>query len=247
MPFPFSKTQLYHYSTLTPMIFRWPGNIKPNSVDREHLVSAVDIMPTLLDAIGVKGPDDVDGRSFLPLLRGAPQADRNFVFKAYNENSGGNRTPMRAVESDRFLYIFNPWSNGKRVMHSATNSTKSYKQMVELAKTRKKLDERMELFKHRVLEEFYDIQSDPDCLVNLIDDPAYAREIGKFRNILATWLEDVKDPMLAAFIGRDDPKELELYMREQKRQTQERKDWVRKFKEAMSRSRDSGQQGVRAL
>ena len=33
MPLPFAKTQLYHHSTLTPLMIRWPGVTKPGSVD----------------------------------------------------------------------------------------------------------------------------------------------------------------------------------------------------------------------
>ena len=36
MPLPFAKTQLYHHSTHTPLIFRWPGVTAPGSVDDLH-------------------------------------------------------------------------------------------------------------------------------------------------------------------------------------------------------------------
>ena len=41
---------------------------------------------------------------------------------------------------------------------------------------------RVELYKFRVPEEFYDWKEDPDGLNNLADDPAYAAELKKFRN-----------------------------------------------------------------
>ena len=35
MPLPFAKTQLYHHSTRTPLIIRWPGVVQPGTVDTE--------------------------------------------------------------------------------------------------------------------------------------------------------------------------------------------------------------------
>ena len=89
--------------------------------DARHMVSAVDFLPTLLDIVGAAHPAGLDGRSFAPLLRGQTQEDREMVVKEYNENAGGSRDPMRAVQTKQFLYIFNPWSNGERVARNASD------------------------------------------------------------------------------------------------------------------------------
>ena len=39
------------------------------------------------------------------------------------------------------------------------------------------IEKRVALFLYRVVEEFYDLENDPDALHNLIDDPAYAGEV----------------------------------------------------------------------
>jgi N-sulfoglucosamine sulfohydrolase len=230
MAFPFAKTQLYHHSTRTPLIVRWPDVVKANSVDREHVVTAVDILPTLLDAIGAEIPATLEGRTFLPLLEGKRQADRDKAFKVYVENAAGQRAPMRAVETANFLYIFNPWANGERALFSATNNTNTYRRMLQLAKEDAEVARRIHLLTYRVLEEFYDVQSDPDCLVNLIDDPAYKQEIERYRLMLADWLQEMDDPLFAVFLNRQDPNVLMAYMKEQERITEERKEWVRVIK-----------------
>ena len=51
-----------------PLIINWPGHI--HSMVREELVSHLDILPTALDAAGLKPPQPVDGQTLLPLLRG---------------------------------------------------------------------------------------------------------------------------------------------------------------------------------
>lgn len=84
MPLPFAKTQLYHHSTWTPLIIKWPGKTETGAVDERHMVSAVDFLPTLCDVIGAEHPEGMDGRSFEPLLRGETQKNRDSVFKLYN-------------------------------------------------------------------------------------------------------------------------------------------------------------------
>jgi N-sulfoglucosamine sulfohydrolase len=212
MPLPFAKTQLYHHSTRTPWIVRWPAVTKAGAMDDRHMISAVDFLPTVLDLTGLAHPDGLDGRSFLPLLQGQTQSGRDMVFKEYNENAGGNRSPMRAVQTRTHLYLFNPWSNGKRVMATATAGTPTFRRMRELAKTDPKVAARVALIQHRVPEEAYDIARDPDALTNLINDPASQQVIDRLRTALATWMKETGDPMLEVFQQRQDPAVREAYM-----------------------------------
>ncbi len=53
-----------------PFIVRWPG-APPRRVRAP--VSLADVVPTVLDALGVEPPEEVSGRSLLPLLRGEPE------------------------------------------------------------------------------------------------------------------------------------------------------------------------------
>jgi N-sulfoglucosamine sulfohydrolase len=212
MPLPFAKTQLYHHSTRTPLIVRWPGVTAAGSVDNRHMVSAVDLLPTLLDVAGLAHPESLDGRSFAPLLRSEAQEDRDHVFKVYNENSGGSRDPMRAVQTRRFLYIFNPWSDGERVMRSATQGTPTYRRMKELAAADPQIAARLELLDHRVIEELYETATDPDCLNNLINEPSHEGDRRMLQSLLESSMTESSDPMLEVFRARDDANVREDYM-----------------------------------
>ncbi|HRK17199.1 MAG TPA: sulfatase-like hydrolase/transferase, partial [Prosthecobacter sp.] len=70
MPLPFAKTQVYFHSTRTPLMVLWPGVTRAGAVDDEHLVSAVDLTPTLLEAAGLPAPTNTQKRIFAPVLRG---------------------------------------------------------------------------------------------------------------------------------------------------------------------------------
>ncbi|NBQ58591.1 MAG: heparan N-sulfatase, partial [Opitutaceae bacterium] len=213
MPLPFAKTQLYFQSTRTPLMVRWPGVTKPATVDDRHLVSAVDLLPTLLEIISVPAPAGFDGRSFAPVLRGETQAGRDFIVAEYNENFEGHRHPMRSIITRDYGYIFNPWSNGTRVMTTATKGTATYRRIVALAKTDPAVAARLDLFEHRVPEELFNYATDPDALQNLVADPAHRAPRDTLIAKLDAWMVQTRDPMISVFRARHDLAAREAYMK----------------------------------
>jgi N-sulfoglucosamine sulfohydrolase len=209
MPLPFAKTQLYYHSLHTPLMIRWPSITKAGDVDDQHMVSAIDFLPTLLDVMQTEHPtpDRLHGRSFAPLLRGESQADREHVVVQYNENAGRNRHPMRGIMTKEHLYLYNPWSNGERKFATATTGTATYRQMVKRAPDESDVAARLDLFDHRVLEELYVMNGDRDCLINLIDSQKVSATVTDLRSRLAASLQKLGDPV-APLVA--DPKNHEL-------------------------------------
>ena len=59
------KTVPYTEAVKVPLLVKWPGRIPADNID-ERLVGNVDIAPTILDAVGIRGPmEGMDGRSLL--------------------------------------------------------------------------------------------------------------------------------------------------------------------------------------
>ena len=230
MPLPFAKTQLYFHSTRTPWMIRWPGVTKAGSVDDRHLISAVDMLPTLLDITGLPHPAGMDGRSFATILRGEIQEGRDYIVAEYNENSGGNRHPMRSIITRDHGYLFNPWSNGTRAMATATKGTVTYRRMVALAPKDPALNARLQLFEHRVPEELYNYATDPDALRNLVNDPTHRAKRDELVAMLDAWMVRTKDPMLPVFRDRANLATREAFMREQEKEAAERNGPKRKAK-----------------
>lgn len=199
---PFAKSNCYLASTHTPCIIRWPGRTPPGTADDEHFISAVDFLPTLLEAVGAPPTDGLDGRSFLPLLAGEVQTGRDHLFTCYNDTAGNRRYPMRCVQDARFGYIFNAWSDGRTTYRAEPMTGLAFDAMQRAARTDPVIAERVELLLHRVPEEFYDLQRDPDALHNLVGDSKYAEEVARMRDLLAGWMERTKDPVLPAFKTR---------------------------------------------
>ena len=197
MAFPFGKSNCYRHSTRTPWIVRWPGKVKPRTVDREHFISGVDFFPTILDALGLPMAEGLDGRSFLPVLIGDRQAGRRQVFTAYNRSPGNRDYPMRCLENERFAYIFNAWSNGEvRYVNSAGGQTLSA--MKRAAKTNPAIAARVHMFEYRVAEEFYDYHADPYALKNLASDPRFRADMRRMRAELMHLMREHQDPLLPA-------------------------------------------------
>ena len=215
MAIPFAKTNCYLHSTRTPWIVTWPGKVQPGTVDEQHFVSAIDFMPTILDAAGLAQPDGMDGFSFLPILLGQKQTGRDKVFTQFHQTSARNRYPMRCVQNHRFGYIFNPWSDGQRVFKNESQSGLTFKAMQAAAASDSTIAGRVRFFQYRAVEEFYDFKNDPDALHNLIDDAHCREEIEKMRQELLQWMKATNDPAIQALQNRRSRDAIEEFMAEQ--------------------------------
>jgi len=198
---PFAKANTYHASNRSPWIMRWPGTVKPGLVDSVHFISGVDYLPTLLDALQISPPENVDGNSFLSLLKGETQQDRDMVYCQIDHKFSGGPVPMRSVITERFIYIFNPWADGERV-YGNNNEGLTMRSMMEEADADSSVALRCEFFRKRILEELYDLQQDPNCLYNLIDDPDYQEVYHKMSQAMQDLMVSSGDPVLEIFENR---------------------------------------------
>lgn len=211
MSFPYSKTNCYLNSTKTPFIAKWPAVIKPG-VDAINFISGIDFLPTFLEVAGISTPKNIDGSSFLSLLKGQNQKERDKVFTQFYETSGRQRYPMRAVQNKHFGYIFNPWSDGQRIFKNESQAGLTFKAMKEVAVQNNEIKKRVDFFLYRCVEEFYDFEKDPDALQNLINDPIYQGEIDRMRNDMKNWMIKTNDPVLEAFEHHNSKEILQKFM-----------------------------------
>ena len=75
---------MFEESFKMPFIIRWPGVVKPGSKPSE-LIQNIDDAPTFLDAAGLKIPNEVQGKSLLPVLKGESTSWRDSLYYAYYE------------------------------------------------------------------------------------------------------------------------------------------------------------------
>ena len=96
------KRSAYEESMRVPMLAQCPELINPGT-EVKQIVANIDVGPTILDAAGVQGPADVDGRSFLPLLRKQPTQWRDALVYEYYWEWNFPMTPTIHCEPMRVL------------------------------------------------------------------------------------------------------------------------------------------------
>ncbi|MEZ5072194.1 MAG: sulfatase [Bacteroidales bacterium] len=81
----FDKRFIYDESFKTPLLVRWPG-VTPAGSTNDQMVQNLDFAQTFLDAAGIPAPDDMQGESLVPLLRGEEEGwNRDAVYYHYYE------------------------------------------------------------------------------------------------------------------------------------------------------------------
>ena len=84
----FDKRFMYEESFRTPLLMRWKGVIKPGSRNGD-LVQNIDFAETFLDIACAPIPEDMQGRSLLPLMKGTTPEDwRRSLYYHYYEFPG---------------------------------------------------------------------------------------------------------------------------------------------------------------
>lgn len=99
------KRTAYEESMRVPLVIQLPALLKPQT-KVEQVVANIDIAPTFLELAGVKPPPDMDGKSYLPLLRGAniPWRD-NLMYEYYWEYAFPHTPTIHALRGDQYKYI----------------------------------------------------------------------------------------------------------------------------------------------
>ncbi len=81
----FDKRFIYDESFKTPLMIKWPNVIKPGTTS-EEMVQNLDFAQTFLEAAMIKAPDDMQGESLIPLLKGDTEKwNRDAVYYHYYE------------------------------------------------------------------------------------------------------------------------------------------------------------------
>jgi hypothetical protein len=105
------KASIYEGGTREPCIIVWPGVVETNTRSAA-MIQSMDFYPTLAAIAGAKLPADqiMDGRSFLPVLKGESATHRDTIFDFFPHYIAVNgQVPAASVRRDdwkliRFFY-----------------------------------------------------------------------------------------------------------------------------------------------
>lgn len=207
--FPFGKWNCTDAGIRTPLIVAWPGQVKPGTTT-DALVSWLDLLPTCLEAAGGKAPEGINGRSFLPVLRGEKTAHRDRVFATHSGDGSFNVYPIRAVRTKDWKYVRNLDPDAEHHTHvdkAAGGDGRDYwDSWAEKAKTDPAAAAVVRRYHTRPAEELYDLRADPWELTNLAADPAHAATIKSLRADLDAWMKAQGDQGLKTERSLPDPR-----------------------------------------
>lgn len=105
------KLMLYEEPLRVPFMLRWPGRIPAGRVDDAHLVSGVDVLPTLCDYAGVGHPA-VSGVSLRPAIEDPQTAGQSYVVAELCPDPQDLSMQGRMLRTARFKYV--AFSHGQR-------------------------------------------------------------------------------------------------------------------------------------
>jgi arylsulfatase A-like enzyme len=110
----FDKRFMYEQALRVPWMIRFPGKVKPGTVRSDWTV-CIDNAPTALDLVGLPVPQQMQGRSLVPLLSGAPAQDwRSSMYYHYYEFGPPHwAAPHYGIRTERYklihYYTVNQW------------------------------------------------------------------------------------------------------------------------------------------
>jgi len=94
----------YEESIRVPFLVRYPRRIRQPGV-RDQMIINPDLAPSLLELAGLPVPDDMEGRSFVPLLESAAAPGRDAWLYEYFRDFPYNVPPHVAVRTPSHKYI----------------------------------------------------------------------------------------------------------------------------------------------
>jgi N-sulfoglucosamine sulfohydrolase len=186
---PRAKRWPYDAGIRIPLIVRWPGQVRPGSID-ERLVSLIDLGPTMLSLTGSTRPAHLQGQPFL----GPDAAPRQYIY-ATRDRHDEAYDRVRAVRDHRYKYLrhyhpeqpYLPWIP-YRNRHPVMQELWRLYAADELTPAQRLLFDTP-----RPPEELYDTEADPFEMVNLAADPEYRSILERLRGAMDDWQARVGD------------------------------------------------------
>ena len=191
--FPFGKWTCYDTGLQSAFIARWPGKIKPGTVN-DALIEYVDVLPTYVEAAGGRIPAVLDGKSLLPALLEGRKEHKKYVFGEMTTRgiiNGSDHFGIRSIRSRDFKYIWN--FTPEVEFRNACTESGIFQSWQAKAANDPDAAEKVRRYQHRAGEELYDVANDPYEWNNLANDPRYAEVKQELRAQLRQWMKAMGD------------------------------------------------------
>ena len=191
----FDKRFMYEESMRTPLVIRYPREIRAGSVSSE-LVQNIDYAPTFLDYAGVKQPKEMTGRSLRKLFKHTANNSkkthwRKSLYYHYYDYPAWHLTRKHdGVRTERYKLIHFYGKGGARALvenryqqQEGTREYNSYRWMAQSGYITDDPD--IDYY------ELYDLQEDPNELNNIYGKPGTERITKRLMRLLKRYRKDL--------------------------------------------------------
>ena len=193
---PFAKWNCYEAGLRVPLIVKWPGQVEAGS-STDAIVSWLDLLPTLLEAVGGEAPAGIDGQSFLPVLRGETSLHRDRVHATHTGDGNWNVYPIRSLRLGDWKYIMNIHPEFAFTTHFDLPGNLTQHDVwltwLEKAETDPEAAAIVRRYHDRVEDELYDLAVDPYEQNNLAGEPEQAERLQRMKDELLIWCREQND------------------------------------------------------
>jgi arylsulfatase A-like enzyme len=118
------KVTLFEVCDRVPLLIRVPGMTRSGSIS-EGLVELIDLYPTLAELCDVAAPDELQGRSLVPMLRESKAAGKQV---AYTVVTRGDKLG-KAIRTNRWRYA--RWPDGEE-LYDLDNDPAEHRNLAEV-------------------------------------------------------------------------------------------------------------------
>jgi arylsulfatase A-like enzyme len=182
--YPRAKCTLYDPGIKTLLIMSYPNSdIIGENIVCKQMISNIDLCPTILDLVNGTTPRNIEGRSFLPILKEEKETFRNQIFteKSFHEIY----EPMRSIRTNQYKFIINfEQVDNLYQIPGDMRQDKIGNYFLKLNNT------------PRSKEELYDLKKDPNEFNNLIEESNYKGIKMDLKSRLFEWMKKTDDPIL---------------------------------------------------
>ena len=165
-----------------------PEEYRENGIS-ERLVSFVDLAPTLLSLAGIKAPEHMQGLPFAGKF--AEKRDYLYGFRGRMDERADL---VRSISDGRYVYARNYHPEiiyGSRNDYMfQTRTTQAWRELYDAGQLP---PEQAFFWQLKPTDELYDLQTDPDEIVNLTNSPEHAQIKQRLKTALKKHLLEIRD------------------------------------------------------
>jgi N-sulfoglucosamine sulfohydrolase len=189
-----AKKSVYEIGVRIPFLVRWPGRTQAGLV-RNEFVSTVDLFSTFVSAATGELRPHGAGRPLQPLFQSGDVPWRDSMLSEFIVHAPSQYYPQYALSTERYQLIHNLDFHRRNPITIETKFSE-WLAAQSPGKMNQKFRDAYARYDSPPEFELYDVQSDPDFLNNLANNPEYEQMLKNMQEKMHEGRVEMHDPLL---------------------------------------------------